>query len=134
VGATRALEANKLPGGDVHYLEAEQILGGQVPSRHLVTQLHGHGQVPRHLRHHPQVPVLPVPGLLTGRERLTSKELSQVRIEEGLARGLTPKESHRGRWKEVLQPLSGAIRLTRSSHSATSGEWIIIRLHKIRSC
>ena len=133
-GATRALVAGKLPGGEVHNLEGEQVLVGQVPSSNPVTQLHGHGQVPRHLRHHPQVPLLPVPGLLAGREGLTSEELSTVRIEEGLARGLTPKESHRGRCEEVPQPLSGAIRLTRSSHSATPGEWIIIRLHKIRSC
>ena len=72
VGATRALKANKLPSVSVHHLEAQQILSGQVPSRNLVPQLHGHSLVPRHLRHHPQVLVLPVPGLLTGRERLTS--------------------------------------------------------------
>ena len=63
-----------------------------------------------------------------------SEELSTVRIEERLARRLRSEEGHRGRWEEVLQPLSGAIRLTWSSSSVTHGEESIIRLNKIRSC
>ena len=114
-GATRALVAGKLPGGEVHNLEGEQVLVGQVPSSNPVTQLHGHGHVPRHLRH-------------KGREEFSCEELSTVRIEEGLARRLQAKEGHRGRCQEVLQPLSGAIRLTRSPNSDRHGEWIIIRL------
>ena len=133
VGATRALVANKLPGVGVHHPEAQQILGGQVPSRHLVPQLDGHSLAPRHLRHHPQVAVTPVPGLLTRREGLTGEELAQIRIVERLARTLAPEESHRGRGQELLQTSSAAIRLTRSTHDTLSLEWINLRLKKIRS-
>jgi hypothetical protein len=66
-GATRALVAGKLPV-QAHDLEGQQVLVGQVPGSNPVTQLDGHSRIPGHLRHKPEVPLLPVPGLLCGRE------------------------------------------------------------------
>ena len=131
VGATRALVANKGPGVSIHHPQAQQVLGGQVPSRHLVPQLDSHRLAPRHLGHHPKVALAPVPGLLASREGLAREELATSRIEEGLARNLGPELSHRGRSTELLEPSSAAIRVTRSTHSTLSLEWISLRLEQV---
>ena len=131
VGATRALVANKGTGDSIHHPQAEQVLVGQVPSSHLVPQLDSHRLAPRHLGHHPKVALAPVPGLLASREGLAREELATSRIEEGLARNLGPELSHRGRSTEGQEPSSAAIRVTRSTHSTLSLEWISLRLEQV---